>query len=71
MTTIIIFLDITDSPMLNPAKPMRPIGSFTISRTAAWHDRQSLPFIVDGGVGRSVCAAEAFAHCNRSTLTWA
>jgi hypothetical protein len=35
-------IDITDSPMPNHAKPMWPIGSFTISRTAAWHDRQSL-----------------------------
>ena len=45
MTAIIMFFDITDSPMSNYArnfKPMEPIGSFTISRTAAWHDRQSL-----------------------------
>jgi hypothetical protein len=43
MTAIIIFLDITDSPMPNHAadfKPMRPIGSVTISRMAAWRDRQ-------------------------------
>jgi hypothetical protein len=40
-----MFFDITDSPMSNYArnfKPMEPIGSFTISRTAAWHDRESL-----------------------------
>jgi hypothetical protein len=40
-----------NSPMPNNAadvKPMRPIGSFTIWRMAAWHARQSLPFIAAG-----------------------
>jgi hypothetical protein len=60
MTAIIIFLDITDSPMPNHAvdfKPMWATGSLTMSRTAAWRDRQPLPFIADGVVRRSICAS--------------
>jgi hypothetical protein len=48
MTAIIIFLDITGSPMFEQRCGFQacvwPIGFFTLSRTAAWHDRQSLPF---------------------------
>src|ERR1700694_6240821 len=60
MTAIIIFLDLTDSPMPNHAvdfKPMWATGSLTMSRTAAGRDRQPLPFIADGVVGRSICAS--------------
>jgi hypothetical protein len=54
MTAIIIFFDITNSPMPSHAAaftPPWPIGSFTIWRTAAWHDRQSPRLIAAGQMG--------------------